>query len=304
MNNNNNNNGKITVKYIIKHFKGKDAIIFCRVSTPQQAGMGNMSFSVQESKGFECCRILKLVCRSVIKTVESAYTGKPTTMFKLLSKRGKCIVIYDVSRFCRRVGHGKELLRKALKNNVTLFFVSEGLIYGNNFEKSEKLILDKLRIAEEESKAIGRRVSHALREKKRRGFYTGGTVPYGKKVVNVQGGKKLVDEEHESNVIRFITGCVELGTSAIYLSRLMKLISGYDEPIILEHNGVKVIKLKEPLTYSTIASLLNEYEVYKRGRKWTASSVSRILKTQMDNLYDDVANNMETMNMEMERWEQ
>lgn len=292
---NNNNNVpncvqpvKVDVQRVVLTMRNKDCIIFCRVSSDKQTGTFHISLEVQEQKGYACARLFHMRVRTVIKCVESAYSGTSCTIKSLISKnRGKNIILYNVSRFSRSSVKGAQLLEYALKNNVRLFFVDEGIIWDKSNQNNLPLIKRRLELAEEESRAIGKRVKDALAEKKRLGFFTGGVAKYGYKKVQVEGGKKLEEEKYEQAVIKFINLCKEVGTSVSVLNEWMKQLSPhFDFPITLEHNNVKVKRLEEPLSNSEIAQLLNDYQVTKRGSQWTLSSISSVLKRNMNEILE------------------
>jgi len=287
-----NENPTINIEMVINSITKKDSVIFCRVSSYGQTGKFTISFEVQEHKGQVCANLFKLKVMGTIKVVESAYDGKACTLKSLISKnKGKNIIIYNVSRFCRNVERGMELLDYALKCNTRLFFVDEGIVWDRNHTDFRNKLREKLYLAQEESAALGRRVKDALAEKKRRGYHIGGTPKYGFKVVDIEGGRKAVPDVSEGKVIEFIDMCRQIGTPVKTINECMKIISKYNDPIILYFNNEKVNHIVEPLSYGDIADLLNEYQVFRRGQKWTASSVSSVVKRK----YDDMVVNLECM---------
>lgn len=289
--NNSNNNEEpqritINIGNIIASITKKDAVIFCRVSSFGQTGKFTISFEVQEHKGQVCANLFKLKVMETIKIVESAYEGKTCTIKSLINKyRGKNIIIYNVSRFCRNVDRGLELLAYAIKCNTRLFFVEEGIVWDKNHTNFRNQLRDRLYVAQEESVAIGRRVKDALAEKKRRGYFTGGKPKYGFKVIDSDGGRKAVPENYEQSVINFINMCRKVGTSVNTLNECMRNITdNFDSPIELFHNGDSINVIKDPLNYVTIANLLNSYGVRKRDQKWSPDSVNKIGKQDYENV--------------------
>ncbi|HMP28613.1 MAG TPA: recombinase family protein [Saprospiraceae bacterium] len=303
----NNNNSEESLEVVIEDFNWqphenviiqnkekvnitkKDAFIFCRVSSYGQTGPFCISFEAQEHYGQVCANKFGLKLMGTVKIVESAYTGKACTIKSLITKcKGKNIIIYDVSRFCRNIDRGMELLDYALRCNTRLFFVSEGIVWDKEHTENRGKIRDRLYLAQEESINIGRRVRDAKAEKKRRGFHTGGLPKYGYKVVETFGGKILEPEEYEQNVIKFIHLCLKTGTPVNTLNILMENISPNFEgcPIILEANGNVTNYIQEPLSYTEIADLLNIYNVPKRLGRWSASSIASISKREVDDVLD------------------
>lgn len=259
--------------------KVKDAVIFCRVSTYNQSVKFCISLEAQEENGRKCAVLFGLKVMSTIKIVESASNGKKCTIKRLIREnRGKNIIIYDVSRFCRSVERGMSLLEYALNCKTRLFFVNEGIVWDSS---TERFARDKLRArleaAQEESANIGRRVSMAIQEKKRRGFFTGRVAPFGYTIKAVEGGKKLFPNENETPIVDFINACRTVGRSMNSLNRKLARISRFkNSPIVLEFKDEPVKKLQEPLSYSGIADLLNDYEVFNRGNEWTSAAVKKV----------------------------
>ena len=299
--NDNNNNNVVKKPVNVKKFtftiKNKNCVIFCRVSSFGQTGPTHISFEVQERKGMTCASMFKLRVGTVIKVVESAYKGNKCTIKSLISKfKGKNIIMYNVTRFCRNENLGIELLQYALDCNTRLFFVEEGIIWDRDNQDNLGALRRKLIFAEEESAAIGRRVKDALAEKKRRGFFTGGIPKYGFKVVDaVEGGdvigRKSVPYKYEQAVIKFINMCKEPGTSVRTLNEWMRQLSpDFNAPIEFWYEDRKTNTLRDVLSYTDIANLLNEYGVTKRGNKWSGSMISSICIRGYDNILEGMAN--------------
>ena len=288
---------RVDIPRIIRSLKKRDATIFCRVSDPRQTGNMHISFEMQEQKGNICAGMFNLKVKCILKVVESAYDGKSCTLKTLITKnRGKNIIIYNVSRFCRNKRAGLQLLDYALQYKTRLFFVEEGIVWDANNRNNLPTLRRKLYLAEEESKALGRRVRDALQEKKRRGFFTGGTPKYGFGTVQHPGGKKLVSDVYEQNVITFINMCKTVGTTVRQLNEQMSQISKqFDQPITLYNNDILVEVLSEGLTYENIAGLLNSYGVMKRTGNWTANNVGPVCRVDYNNVLEDLGNmNMDT----------
>lgn len=286
------------------YIKKKDCIIFCRVSTYGQSTKFTISLEVQEEKGNQCAAFFGLKVMGTVKIVESAYNGKACTIKRLIREnRGKNIIIYDASRFCRSVTRGRELLDIALRNKTRLFFVHEGIVWDDGTNRyNENKLINSLRAAQKESEDIGRRVHDAYVEKRRRGFFTGRVAPFGYDIQTVQDGnklgKKLIPNEKESKVVDFITSCRTVGTSSKTLNKKMFAISGYPDPISLGFKDSKVKAIVEPLSYSEIADLLNVYEVTNRGEEWTSVSVGKVGKRVYDGEVGDVMQTIEKLAFE------
>lgn len=276
----------------------KDAAIFCRVSTYNQTGGNTVSLEMQEAKCARTCALFELKIMSVSKVVESAYDGKACTIKSLINKnRGKNIVIYSVDRFCRNRERGAALLDFALKCRTRLFFVTEGIVWdGVDQWQTHDKIMDRLKIAEEESAAIGRRIRDAIAEKKRLGFFTGRVAPYGFTIQPVYGGKRLVPNAEEADVIKFIEMCRKIGTS---VDSINTWLTGTSEGLIFEYRGAEVSQLMDVLSFSNIADILNDYEVTFRGGLWTGEDVRKVVNRTMEGNVDEMLEDMEKLAFEM-----
>lgn len=284
-----NNNNPEDIIRISSYILNNRTLIFCRVSTIDQTGLQHISFELQETKGNVCASIFKLKVEMVYKIVESAYKNDYQTIKSLIKKfKGKNIIIYNVTRFCRNLKAGVELLNLALKNKTRLIFVEEGIVWDEDNQYNLLILKNKLAYAQEESLVIGRRVKDAISEKKRRGYHVGGTPKYGFKAINVEGGKKAVFDEQEQDVINFIKICKKVGTSVHEINKYMNLLTPdpiiYDDPIILYYNGNETDVIKEPLSNVDIAGLLNSYNVSRRGKKWNGPKVSSVNKREYDKM--------------------
>lgn len=226
---------------------------------------------------------------AVTKIVESAYSGKKHTIKSLITRfSGKNIIIYNVSRFSRSEMFGSQLLDYALKCRTRLFFVDEGLIWDRNNQNNRQAILRKLVLAHEESAAIGRRVKDALAYRKAQGYFTGGIAKYGYSSVEMDGGKRLITEQYEQAVITFINMLRQVGTKIKDLNQWVKQLSGNYELIELFYDDHPTDKIIEPLSYNVIADLLNEYEITKRGLRWSSSMISSVVKRDYENVLENL----------------
>lgn len=255
----------------------KKCIIYCRVSSMDQTGENHISLEAQQNVCKDFTNDNRLKPSQIITEVVSAARNVKKRHINNIVKNNKntVIIIYDVSRFSRNVEHGTELLKHLHKNGNVVYFVNENIRSdSNNFIKH-------IQDAENESKAIGRRVSNAIREKRRLGFHIG-IAPFGYKLKKVRGGNLLEEYEEEHKVVDFIQICKNTPINMRTLNQSLRLIVPnpivVDEtPIIGENeNGDEINIMNDKLSNYEIAEFLNEYEVYKRGSKWTSSKINSI----------------------------
>jgi DNA invertase Pin-like site-specific DNA recombinase len=262
----------------------KNAIIYCRVSTMRQTDNKSISLDVQEAlckKFIEKNGLkLKFTCREI----GSAYNKLQQLLLDIIQNNSKTtIVVYDVSRFTRNRDKGIELLKLASKNNNQVVFVSDDIIFkGEITKKLNKLI----KISQTESENIGRRVKAALKLKKEQGFHIGGVLPYGFSKQATDAGQKLFLNKKEIPIVDFIHYCNTKGINTNKINNFMKTIApewNESEPIICyDENDRPINKMKDTLTASEIAGLLNDYNVSYRGKPWTSQHIKSVLNKHTD----------------------
>jgi DNA invertase Pin-like site-specific DNA recombinase len=257
-------------------------IIYCRVSTSNQANGSSVSLEAQESISKKIAKTEGYRIKMTCKEVKSAYSSSMKSLREILTaNRNTHIIMYDVSRFCRNVVKGKSMIDIALVKNNTLVFVNDKLVI-NKKNKIETMprFLKLLEQSENESKRIGSNIRTAQRYLRDQGKYAGGSVPFGQAVLKTDDddNRTLIADCQEQNIISFIRLCRMKEISSAELNQLMNTISKQipylnincydkDQETILH-------TINTALTYTEIANLLNEYSVKKRGREWTSSSVS------------------------------
>jgi DNA invertase Pin-like site-specific DNA recombinase len=257
-------------------------IIYCRVSSFNQASGTSVSLEAQETLSKKLAKSKGYRIKKVCKEVGSAYKSSMKSLKEILvSNKNIHILLYDVSRFCRSVTNGLEMLDSALSKNNTLVFVHEKLII--NAKNKESMLANftsLLEQSEKESDKISSRIKTAQQYLRAQGKYSGGKVPYGysvNKSTNPSKNNILVEESSEQKILAFINLCKKSMISAIKLNDLMKKISPQipyikincydkDQETILD-------TINTSLTNGEIAGLLNDYSVKKRGCCWSASSV-------------------------------
>jgi DNA invertase Pin-like site-specific DNA recombinase len=264
--------------------------IFCRISTPKQ--LEGLSLEAQETRLREYAAEHQMQVRCVVACVESGKVENPSYM--LLNTPH--LIVFDISRFSRNYDVGVDNMSKLLHNDHMIHFINNNLVISKSDMRNDTLayhrFLDNLMLAQNESEMISQRVKNVIRHKRKNQEYTGGRVPYGLKLYTLKckNGrliKKYKTNDHEINVLTFINVCRSPPYSGEDLTLLMRRISRYDDPLELVNPDTERGREQntEPLDFSTIASLLNEYEVTYRGKKFTSAIVSRNC-TGTDHLYE------------------
>lgn len=160
------------------------------------------------------------------------------------------VVVYDLSRLTRSVEEQSKLLRQLKESNAQLISVRENIVY---WDASTEFMSNILAAMNQHQSAVnGQTVTDRLFDTARKGYFTGGTIPFGYKSVKIEqvdcGHRKILQiEEEEANLVKRIFDWARGNAST------------------------------KPLGVKSIAIKLNEQGVTKRGTRWTKNAISRIL---------------------------
>ncbi len=261
----------------------KNAVLYIRVSTVQQ------EFEAQKSSCIEYCTRRGLNIVGVYQEKTSGYKNATDTqpqLRKLLeTEHDVCLVVFSIDRFSRNVDYCNGYIDLMEQNNITLRCVKETVNLATALGKHNFRSIVSL--AQYESELIGERVRNNVAYKKKNGMHVG-KAPYGSRVDRET--RKLVIDKDEQAVIKFIVSNLGTSQKADGLSqRLFALMRklGMDDPsnfvpleAISEIKGVEykssVDRIK--VNAETMKDILNDYNIQKRGRDWTRSSVSSTYK--------------------------
>lgn len=278
------------------------SIIYCRVSSQNQSS--NISLQQQES---ECLKVVNahgLKNVYTIKEIGSAYKQMPEMHFKMLKNTfNKHVIYFSVDRFSRNVELGINAAVNLIQRGCHLYFVRDRLIINYVPHRPDRLwnkFKEKLEFAQQESELISRRIKDAKTYAKGEGLFLGGCVPYGYDVKeNKEGQKVLVPNKYEQYVIKFTQMSREIGTTLEELNDQLQDIHNcnFFEPLYLD-NGQNTTdcKLTNPLTFTNIADILNNYRVKtsRYSHRWNSAQVNRISKLELDN---NINNMLDTLSI-------
>ncbi len=187
----------------------------------------------------------------------SAFKGKRNQFELMLHElendivKADGLIVYSLSRFSRNLLRQLEAKKLLEKKGITLVSATEAL--PTNQEDNFIMVSLLGLMNEHYSIQNGKVVTDRLRDTARKGYFTGGPVPYGYCSITVSGvtskcRKKLQIFEEEADLVKQIFSLSEKGV-----------------------NG-------KPLGVKSIAEMLNKKLQYRRGTKWNRNSVSRILR--------------------------
>ena len=255
------------------------SIVYTRISAPQSKF--NNKFLSLENQRIECIKAIDNNNETVFfeEVVSGRNIYKQKELMKIFNNFSNCkLYIYNISRFTRDLVNGLQYLQVAKKLNITIYFVESELNTGNR-KHSRRIIRDLLK-AREESNDISDRVKDSIKIRKMLGIPIGRT-EYGKKSIQVNGKRKLVDDEFEQKTKKFIKRARHTQSCREMNQLLNNLIPNNKDPIVfIDTDGsiIKRFKKNNHLNFQEIADLLNSYNIKKRGKEWTKNNVTSVYK--------------------------
>src|SRR3989454_8544651 len=160
-------------------------VVYCRVSTDKQADRG-VSLDPQQAKAKAYAELYDLdIVDVVIDAAASAKTlarpGLERALGLLKAGKADALLVVKLDRLTRSVADlGKLVERYFAPGKAALLSVGEQI---DTRSAAGRLVLNVLAsVSQWEREAIGERTSAALQHKASQGEYTGGDVPYGRRV--------------------------------------------------------------------------------------------------------------------------
>lgn len=247
--------------------------LYTRVSTK------NQETSLQMQQDLCVCFLDKKAIKlnMIYSEVGSAYNKKQPILDNILDlNKSINLYILNISRFSRNIINGIEMLRKAKSNNINIIFIEENLETNNN--TNINIIRIKILEAQHESEVLSNRITIRNDLKRKRGEDLGRPA-FGKKLEYIKDIRTITHDIEEQNIINFIIQardgicCKKLNTKLHKINPMLDPLIFYDNDGITE---ITTFKKKNTLNYQEIADLLNDYNIYKRSKKWTCNSVLNV----------------------------
>lgn len=259
-------------------------ILYTRVSTNSQ---GNESLEIQNQICLNFLNSKGLTLHGSYQEIGSAYNGNQNCLNNIINNyKNINLYVLNISRFSRNIINGLDLIQRANKNNINIIFIEEELNTAN--KNSIHQIRVKLSEAQMESETISNRISNLNNILLGKGWKFG-AAEFGKRATNVGGVRTFLYNNEEKKIIDFIIEARE-GISALKLNNKLKKIDRNFAPInFYDSDGITKISYfdkSKTLSFPEIADLLNDYNIKKRGKEWTASMVSSIYNksVQLNNI--------------------
>ena len=252
-------------------------ILYTRVSTNNQ---GPDSLSVQNEICKNFLTSQNLTINSTFQEIGSAFNGNQKILNFIINKNYNCnLYLLNVSRFSRNIKIGMEMLELAAKRKINIYFIEEGLNSGNKHHHHQ--IRMKLLESQNESETISNRQINLNKTRVAKGWKFG-VAKFGKKSELISGIRKFKCNEKEKRILDFILqardgiSCKSLNTKLKKIKPDADVISFYDKD---GETRINYFDKRSTLSFREIADLLNDYDIKKRGRIWTANSVSKAYKS-------------------------
>lgn len=221
--------------------ESKIAVVYARYSSDKQNeqsidGQLSVVESFAEKEGYT------MIDKYIDRAISGRSDDRPSFQKMIEDSKKKqfqYVIVYKLDRFSRD-RYDSAIYKRALKNNgVKVISATENI--GDN---PESIILESMLegYSEYYSRELAQKVKRGNRESRKKGFYTGGAIPYGYMVMD----KKYIIEDNEAKIVKEIFN---------------KSLS-----------GIKMVD---------IANDLNSRHIpYKNGDKWDIDRIKRTLSNE------------------------
>jgi DNA invertase Pin-like site-specific DNA recombinase len=269
----------------------QQAIIYSRISTTNKSVKthSTTSLEVQSDLCKEYCDKNDYEVTNIVYEVSSSYNRCPPKLNYLIipENTGKRIIIYAIDRFSRNTDYGLQLLKEAKNFGIIIDFVSDGFTTEN--DRHILQIKGEILRAEHESRIIGVRIKDHNKIKRKQGWDFGGKARYGFKFTFKNGIRKLIKNNKEQLVIKFIQYASTQNFSLRKLNKLLlQLQPNAIKITVYDTNGNAITNTDkfDKQSNRDIASLLNSYGISNRDQYWTTSQIRRIIKQNQVGIND------------------
>ena len=267
----------------------ESAVIYLRSSSAEQNNDANHAHSIVTQRNL-CMSYCNRNNLNVLLVIEEIRRANDITKLKInkIPEQYENIhlVVADPSRISRDIADGASFLKKCNKKNITIHSVRDDSISSTSIGKRK--IMDLIGVANEESDTVSKRIRSMINIKKKYGSKFG-VAPFGytNSITNVtKNGLTFPINSHiplqrEQDIIKLI-GYLRFGCKInVFYDLFRRIINNPNK--VLYYEGNEWIDIQdEECTIKFIASVLNDNNILKRGKPWSESSVSSIIKKLKD----------------------
>jgi DNA invertase Pin-like site-specific DNA recombinase len=284
-----NKSKKITIKFTnnksVNKDDIKDVIIYCRVSTPEQ------DMKAQEYACAQYCMQNDYIIKYAVNETGSAYKmGQTPKLDNLIKNNSNFILLVNrIDRFSRNISICDNNLKIMKNNNIILKSVNDYIYLSSPIGRHT--FRNNISQCQLESEIIGKRVKTSIKYRIENGLFIG--VPkFGYKIKN----NVKIQDKYEQSIIKFILdNLYKTKTSNAFSKDLFKVLKNTDKPedfyvdvIFADKNGNDVPD--SYITTSIVSDILNEYELFKRGKEWNPKKIR--------NLNNSILNDFNNLNIQ------
>lgn len=280
-----------------------EAIIYCRISRKSDDRI--MSLDSQEyaiknwlkEKNIELFKILKEIGSAFYRFKQKNDTSDLRRV--LSSSKNKILVVFEANRLSRNIHNFIDIYNICKRNKHSIAIVNLNMIFDYRVKSNYQILFDMILNSQEESAAIGRRISRTAAYKKSR------ETPWGKMR---NGFAEIVDNEKELKVSELIKLLSTRGSSVCDIKKLVEELQTVEDPepfqLVEYTNGKDDVNddinieqtINAIMTPNNIEETFRIYGIRKRRAKWTAKDIRSILNNNsvvnnlftLDNLVDSM----------------
>lgn len=255
------------------------AIVYCRMSRSVDAR--NMSLDSQEFAIKKWLEINNIEVFKTLKEVGSAFKsfkGRKTVLDlkrSLSSCKDKTLVVFEANRLSRNVSNFREIYNICTKNRHNIAIVNINTVFNYNIRSNYEILYEMIVEAQEESAAMGRRISRTAAYKKSR------ETEWGKMRNELD---EIVDNPVELKISKLIKLLYTPKSSVEEIKNLIEELKTTDiEPFELvfceEGKQDKDIYGLTPMgmNANNIEETFKIYGIRKRRAKWYAKDIASII---------------------------
>jgi DNA invertase Pin-like site-specific DNA recombinase len=245
----------------------------CNVYTRESRTNETHAINLQNQMALCLAKIKELggTFKSSVSETQSAFSAKSSALNSLLLKKNTTLFVSTVDRFSRNMKTGLEYFELAKKNNVHLIFLREELCI-KEFKDVDKIkLLEYLKQSEMESRNTGSRIKTARTFSELEGKHAGGRLPYG---YTKDANNYLVKNDDEFKIKEFIILATKCNVTSKELNQeIIKIAPDAMQDISFYEKDQEILSIDKGVPLQNIANILNESDLNKRGKPWTASNV-------------------------------
>ena len=277
------------------------AIIYCRISRKSDERI--MSLDSQEYAIKKWLETNHIDIFKILKEIGSAFyrfkqKNDTSDLRRVLSScKNKILVVFEANRLSRNTNNFTDIYNICKRNKHSIAIVNLNIIFDYRVKSNYQILFNMILNSQEESSAMGRRISRTAAYKKSRETSWG-------KMRNEFG--EIVDNQKELQITKLIKLLSTEGSSFQDIKNLFEELQTIEvnEPFqLVEYvNGEDDVNVEQTITVgmtpSNIEDTFRIYGIRKRRARWTVKDIRSILNNNfaINNLFT-IDNLVDSMNI-------